>query len=161
MKFAPIIIAAFILLSSPAWARPYSSDGHSNAPERSTGHKSHRGDFYGNTDYLKKSLGLDDAQIKQISLINSRYRKELEVFRKKLRPKKFQLREILLLDRVEYRALKQLLHEISDIETELRFLRIKHRLDIEKILTPEQKTKLRQEKRRKHRPGRHGRKNIY
>ena len=50
--------------------------------------------------------------------------------------------------------MKSLFKEISDLKVEVQMLRIQHRLDIEKVLTAEQKAKMKQH--RKHMMGKKG-----
>jgi Spy/CpxP family protein refolding chaperone len=62
-------------------------------------------------------------------------------------PKHIQLKKLLLEDEVDINAARTVLKELADLQVETRVLRIQHRLDIEKVLTKEQKTRLRSEKR--------------
>jgi Spy/CpxP family protein refolding chaperone len=45
-------------------------------------------------------------------------------------------------DNVNIDKVRPLVKEISDLRAELQILRIQHRLEIEKVLTPEQKAKI-------------------
>ncbi|MCE9599598.1 MAG: Spy/CpxP family protein refolding chaperone [Spirochaetia bacterium] len=62
----------------------------------------------------------------------------------KIRPLHEQLRGLLEAEKVDLTAVRQKLTEISAIQIETRMQHIQHRLEFESILTPEQKTKMRQ-----------------
>ena len=105
------------------------------------------GPFYGDPARMKTTLGLSDDQVNKIAAINQEYKKKFLDYKEKLAPKHVQLRKLLLEDEVDIKAARAVIKDISDLQVETRVLRIQHRLDIEKVLTKEQKTKLRSEKR--------------
>ncbi len=105
------------------------------------------GPFYGDPARMKSALGLNDDQVNKIAAINLEYKKRFLEYDEKMSPKHIQLKKILLEDEVDINAARKVLKELSDLQVETRVLRIQHRLDIEKVLTKEQKTKLRSEKR--------------
>lgn len=108
----------------------------------------HRDMCYGEPEYLKEKLRLTDEQINRIGKINKDYRIKFLKFREKISPKKIRLRRLLLKNNVNINEIRELLKETSAIEVEIRLLRIEQRLSIEKILTPEQRERLRNENRR-------------
>ena len=63
-------------------------------------------------------------------------------YREKLAPKHIRLKKMLLEDNIDLDNVHSLLKEISDLKVELHMLRIQHRLEIEKVLTPVQKSKI-------------------
>ncbi len=105
------------------------------------------GPFYGDPARMKTTLGLSDDQVNKIAAINLDYKKRFLDYQEKMSPKHIQLRKLLLEDEVDINAARKVLKELSDLQVETRVLRIQHRLDIEKVLTKEQKTRLRSEKR--------------
>ena len=105
------------------------------------------GPFYGDPARMKASLGLSDDQVNKIAAINQEYKKKFLDYREKMAPKHIQLRKLLLEDNVDINAARKLIKELSDIQVETTVLRIQHSLDIEKLLTKEQKARLRTEKR--------------
>jgi Spy/CpxP family protein refolding chaperone len=123
------------------------------------GMKKHGGGIFGNLVRMQKELGLTDAQVTSIADINKEYEKKALGYREKLAPKHFQLRKLFLEDNVDIDKVRSLLKEISDLRTELHILRIQHGLEIEKVLTPAQKAKVKQfrmnkyNKGKKHHPG--------
>jgi Spy/CpxP family protein refolding chaperone len=106
------------------------------------------GHIFGDPARMQKELGLTDAQATKIGDINKEYEKKMLDYREKLAPKEIQLRKLLLEDNVDMDKVKALIREISEIRGDLQVLRIQQRLEIEKVLTPEQKAKL-----KKHRMG--------
>lgn len=102
--------------------------------------------FMGNPEVMKERLGLSDEQIDKISEINLDYKKKYLEYREKIAPKKIKLRQMLLEENVDLQVVRSLLKEISDLRLEVKMLRIKQRLDIEKILTPSQREKLKASK---------------
>jgi len=103
--------------------------------------------FIGNPEVMKEKLGLSDEQIDTISEINLAYKKRYLECSEKIAPKKTRLRRMLLEENVDLQGVRSLLKEISDLRLEVIMLRIKQRLDIEKILTPSQRTRIKASKR--------------
>ena len=106
------------------------------------------GPMFGDPERMKKDLGLTDEQVNTIAAINSEHRKKMLDFKEKMAPREIQLERLLLEDTVDLAKVKSLLKEISDMRVEIHMLMIQHRLDIEKVLTAEQKAKMKQH--RKH-----------
>ncbi len=104
----------------------------------------HRGHFFGDPGRMKKELNLTDEQVTKIANINKEHRKKMLDYKEKLAPKKIQLKKLLLEDTVDMGKVRSLLGEIGDLRVELQALRIEHRLNIEKVLTPDQRAKMRQ-----------------
>ncbi len=104
----------------------------------------HHGKFFGDPARMKKELSLTDEQVTKITDINKEHRKKMLDYKEKLAPKEIQLKKLLLEDTVDMAKVRLLLKEIGDLRVELQALRIEHRLDIEKVLTPDQKAKMRQ-----------------
>ena len=99
----------------------------------------HKGMFFGDPEVMKEKLGISDAQVDKISDINIEYKKNFLQIREKMAPKKIKLQRMLLEDNVNLKMVRKLLEEISNIKIEIRMLRIKQRLAIEKVLTPSQR----------------------
>ncbi|MBP7737604.1 MAG: Spy/CpxP family protein refolding chaperone [Spirochaetes bacterium] len=102
------------------------------------------GKFFGDPVRMKKDLNLTDEQVTRIADINKDHRKKMLDYKEKLAPKEIQLKKLLLEDTVDMAKVRALLKEIGDLRVELQALRIEHRLDIEKVLTADQKAKMRQ-----------------
>ncbi len=135
------IAAALLFTSSlPAQTR---MDRDGPGP-RGKGQPGKAGMFFGNPGMMKKNLGLTDDQINKIGEINLSYKKQMLDQREKLAPKEVQLERLLLEDSPDLGNVRKTLREISDVKLEIQMLKISHRLEIEKVLTREQKTKLRE-----------------
>ncbi len=111
----------------------------------------HGGDghmFFGDPEDMKAKLGLTDEQVDKIGKINNEYRKKLLKIREDLEPKRNKLHNLLTEDNINLKDVRSLLEELSKFELEIRMLRINQVLDIENILTPDQKKQLRNSMRR-------------
>ena len=106
--------------------------------------KEHGGPIFGDPARMQKDLGLTDEQVKKMADINRSHERKMLDYREKLAPKSIQLKKLLLDDVVDMAKVRSLVKEISDLRAELQILRIQHRLEIEKVLTPEQKAKMKQ-----------------
>jgi len=140
-------LALAIASMSSAWAQHHGpgAKGAKMGPENCPymkGSPGHPPMFFGNPAMFKQELGLNDQQIAKIEQINLNHRKLMLEQREKLEPKQIQLERLLLEDNVNLNNVRSLLREIADIRIEIHMLKITHRLEIEKVLTSEQKTKL-------------------
>ncbi|MCP4130634.1 MAG: Spy/CpxP family protein refolding chaperone [bacterium] len=123
--------------------------GQGRGMHRGQGRMRGKGMCFGNPDYMRETLKLTEDQIKKIGVINEAYSDSLKGQRKKLRPKKKQLRKLLRSENIDIKKVRVVLKAISDIEVEIRLLRIEQRVKIEKVLTPEQRKRLRDERKKK------------
>ena len=92
------------------------------------------GKCYGDPEHMRNILKLTEKQITKIGYINEKYKTRLITYRDKLFPKKQRLRKLLLNKKINFGRLKNILKSISNIEIEIRLIKIKQRLEIEKIL---------------------------
>ncbi|HNU91792.1 MAG TPA: Spy/CpxP family protein refolding chaperone [Spirochaetota bacterium] len=152
-KMLTVMALALVLAGGQAL---YAQRGNRPARDGDMPHRGMHGDgamvdgcgpFYGDPARMKASLGLSDDQVNKIAAINQEYKKKFLDYREKMAPKHIQLRKLLLEDNVDINAARKLIKELSDIQVETTVLRIQHSLDIEKLLTKEQKARLRTEKR--------------
>jgi Spy/CpxP family protein refolding chaperone len=153
-------IAAFLIVSLPlvtATARqhhPGQGPGGPMDPEfmiegpRQDPHNRRDRMCFGDPDIMKKKFGLSDEQIDAIEEINQKYREHLLDIRDKLQPKHSRLRKMLLKEKIDLNDVNSLLREIAELEVELRMARIRQRIEIDNLLTPEQRKKIRREARR-------------
>jgi Spy/CpxP family protein refolding chaperone len=91
---------------------------------------------------MQKELGFTGEQVKKIAEINKNHERKMLDYREQLAPKYIQLKKLLLDDNINIDKIRPLVKEISGLRAELQILRIQHRLEIEKVLTPEQKAKM-------------------
>ncbi|TAL33455.1 MAG: periplasmic heavy metal sensor [Spirochaetes bacterium] len=102
--------------------------------------------FFGDPAYIKEQLGLSDDQVNKIDAINTEHRKQMLTIREQLEPRRIRLEKMLLEENVDLSQVRAVLKEIADLQVELRLLRIKHHIAIEKVLTADQRAKLRAER---------------
>jgi Spy/CpxP family protein refolding chaperone len=102
---------------------------------------------FGSEEQMKEVLKLSDKQIEQIGRINKEFRDSMFRLHEKMKPLQLRLRELLLNDSINYNEVRALLIKISEVEVDMRMLRIKQRNEIEKVLTKEQKDRLKSERR--------------
>ena len=101
---------------------------------------------FGDQTYMKDTLKLTDKQIEDIGKINNKYMIELLKIKERLEPYRLKIRRLLLSNNVDLKEVRSILEKIAVLDVEKRFNRIKQRLEIEKILTPIQREKLRNER---------------
>jgi Spy/CpxP family protein refolding chaperone len=135
-------------LLSQGMRRKMMGEGHM----RGMGPGSHMGNgqCFGDRDHMKNDLKLTDEQIKIIGKINWKYRDKLILLKDNILPKKLELKKLLLKKKLDYTRIKNVLREIAGIEVEIRLLRIIQRSEIEKIFTPSQLKRLREERMHHH-----------
>lgn len=155
------IIMAAAIMALCAQPLLFAQGGGKKGPGPAKGAKKqmmmeHRGHFFGDPERMKKDLNLTDEQVARIEGINKEHRKKMLDYKEKLAPREIQLKKLLLEDTVDMARVRTLLKEIGDLRVELQALRIEHRLDIEKVLTPDQKTKMRQHRRHIMKKGKKG-----
>lgn len=103
------------------------------------------GPFVGDIEKMKEQLGLSDAQVKQITEVNAKFKKQHEALRDKMKPKFKELKVMLASDTVDPVKVRALLTEMSPLHVEAQMIMIQHFMEIEKILTPDQRTKFKKE----------------
>ena len=141
MKIVPcLIVAAIGMLAPAAGAMP----GH----HPREGARPGRMPLCGDPVFLKEKLRLTDMQIGQVEKINARFKKDLQLLREKLRPMRDLLMQMLLAEKVDLAGVRVMLQNISAVEVEIHLTMIRHRLEIEKVLTDGQKKTLREERMR-------------
>ena len=104
---------------------------------------------------MQEYLQLTETQINKIRVVNDKFRATLTNLREQIRPLRRQLHEkiISLKKDSQIGQIESLLKKISIIEVQIRLNMIKHHYVIEKILTPQQRKLLFQERRRYRRYG--------
>ena len=158
MKKALIFLAAVIAVTLTAsQVSAERGDRDDGPPMRGPEHMDrghHEGMFFGDPDVMKEKLSLTEEQVQKIGEINLSYKKKLLAIKEKIAPKGIKLAAMLLEDNVDLEKVRPMLKEISDLQVEVRMLRIMQWLDIEKVLNPSQRTKLRNFKMDRMRMGR-------
>jgi Spy/CpxP family protein refolding chaperone len=99
-----------------------------------------------NTERLKKRLELSDDQVAKIEEINKKYYAEHKTVNDKKKPKTAELKKLLKEENIDINKVKEVMTEIATLETESKVLMVKHYVEFESVLTPEQKVKSRKAK---------------
>ena len=144
LSFILSFIIAISFAAEDLYAKPMR---RGEGMHRGHGRARHGDICFGNKTYMKDTLKLTDKQIEDIGKINNKYMIKLLKIREELEPYKLKMRRLLLSNNVDLKEVRLILEKIADLGVEIRFTRIKQRLEIEKILTPEQRERLRREKR--------------
>jgi Spy/CpxP family protein refolding chaperone len=134
-----LLVTSGLIASSVLIARP--DDGMMGGPGMG-GHgprHEHGKNIFSDPEYLRNTLKFTDEQIELIEKINTDHRAEMTKYRSIIEPKKEELRNLILDRNINFDKIRAKLKEIAEIDVEIRILFIKHRIDIEKIMTPEQK----------------------
>ncbi len=105
-------------------------------------------------------LNLTDDQRKQIQDLHLKLAKETLPLRNELGVKRLELKELMMADKPNLKAIESKIDEIKKLEAALQKKRVANRLAVRSILTPEQQkelVKLRQLGKMKH----HGKKSMH
>jgi hypothetical protein len=94
--------------------------------------------IFGNVDFVKKQLEINDEQVDKVVKLNLKYTLKYLDFRKKITPLKIDLRKQLLIPELDMKKIREILTKIAKERVEVRILKISHRVEIEKILTKNQ-----------------------
>jgi Spy/CpxP family protein refolding chaperone len=140
-KIIGILISTIVVLLLTQSVLYAGCDGQKPGGEKKI-MREHGGPVFGDPARMQKELGFTSEQIKKIAEINKNHERKMLDYREQIAPKYIQLKKLLLDDNVNIDKIRPLVKEISDLKAELHILRIQHQLDIEKVLTPEQKAKM-------------------
>ncbi len=105
---------------------------------------------------MKKHLGLSDQQVTQIRAIHKKNEDQHQQLREKLRTARRELRELIANDSSSRDAVKAKMQEVSSVKVEKRMLWFDQHREVQAVLTPAQKAKLRkhmEERRKDYRKG--------
>lgn len=144
-----LAVCAFALLSTAAFSQDRGSMGP-GMNERGMGHRGAmmghhgKGFIFGDPERLQSILGLSDDQVDQIAQMNEKFRKEHRAVMDKIEPKGRELKKILRAENVDLDRARALLKEIGEYQVESRMIMIRHRLELEKLLSADQRKKLRE-----------------
>jgi Spy/CpxP family protein refolding chaperone len=144
------LLFALLITQHLSYAKPAKHKEHKEN-QRFCQERCPKGPFiFGDLIKLQKEIGLSDDQVKKIGDINTNFEKRMLTIKEKLVPMRIQLQKLLIEDVIEMDKVKNLLREISDIRIDIHITRIEHRIEIEKVLTPEQKAKIKTHRHRMH-----------
>lgn len=110
-----------------------------------------RGNPYGrefcNPEFMRNKLALDEKQIEGVEELNIRFDKEYNKYHKELFPLRNKLRKILKNSNPDMKEVRETLKQMSDIELEIRILRISQGAEISKIIPQNKMKRLHHERR--------------
>ncbi len=141
MNMKTITLAVIALVTVAPITAKYHQGGMACNEEKGYADDLHQKIF--DPERMQKQLSLSQEQTDKIRKINEDYRRKHEAMRAEMEPRHDSLREELMADNVDLEKIRSMLKASSDKMIEMRMLRIEHRLEIEKVLTPEQKKKWR------------------
>jgi Spy/CpxP family protein refolding chaperone len=93
-------------------------------------------------EMLADELKLTEQQLAQIKEQRFAHEKSAIQTRSKIQLAELELRNLLDAAKVDESLVKSKIEEIGKLRTEMRFARVQAKLNVEKMLTPEQKTQL-------------------
>ena len=100
-----------------------------------------RGNPYGrdfcNPEFMRNRLELNEEQISAVEKLNTRFDKEYSRFNRELMPLHNKLKEILKNPEPDMDLVREIMKQISDLELEVRILRISQGAEISKIIPPQ------------------------
>ncbi|TGK28232.1 hypothetical protein EHQ12_12975 [Leptospira gomenensis] len=99
---------------------------------------------FGNVDTVRERFALSEKQLDQISKINEKHKQEHFRWLQKISPIEIQLEGLLMEPNVDLSKIRRLLVEIGKYTAEIRINQISHRIELEKILTQDQKSKIKE-----------------
>ncbi|WP_025180205.1 Spy/CpxP family protein refolding chaperone [Leptospira interrogans] len=101
---------------------------------------------FGNVDTVRERFALSEKQLDEISKINEKHKKEHLKWLQKISPIEIKLEGLLMEPNVDLVKIRKLLVEIGKYSAEIRINQISHRLAIEKVLTQDQKSKIKEQR---------------
>jgi Spy/CpxP family protein refolding chaperone len=120
-----------------------------------------RGNPYGrdfcNPEFMRSRLALDENEIRAVEKLNIRFDEEYRQYNDQLRPLRDKLREILRNPDPDMKEVRKTLKQMSDIELEIRILRISQGAEISRIIPPDKMEMLHHERRMRYRENFHNR----
>lgn len=107
------------------------------------------GPVFGKKGHYRDGLKLSDEQEEKFREINQKYWDLHGQLQKTAQPHLDELREVLLEEEIDYDKVREVLAKLSDYEIEKQIMMIKHRIELESVLSDEQLKKLKQHPQRK------------
>ncbi|EMJ60168.1 Spy/CpxP family protein refolding chaperone [Leptospira sp. P2653] len=139
--FAPMVIFSQELMGLRSGVDSNLPPGRQLAPIRQL---RSFGLVFGNVDMMRERFALSENQLDEISKINEKYKQEHFKWLQKISPIEIELEGLLMESNVDLTKIRKLLVEIGKYTAEIRINQISHRLAIEKVLTQDQKSKIKE-----------------
>lgn len=93
---------------------------------------------------MATELGLSESQLKQVRAVEAKYHPKMQELRGKKKAGRQSLREVMQADNVDQAAVKKLVQQQGDLKVEKIMLRSQMRAEIDKVLTAEQRAKMKE-----------------
>ncbi|MFN3421828.1 MAG: Spy/CpxP family protein refolding chaperone [Armatimonadota bacterium] len=93
-------------------------------------------------EVLKQQLGLTDEQVKKLTELRTKHLDKVSKLAADLAAKRAELRTLWLAEKPDEKRIRELTEQIAKLQAELAFERVNFQLEVRKILTPEQLSKL-------------------
>lgn len=149
-KWIGFILVTMVLVATSAYARRGGGPGPS-------GYGPGFGPMW-NPQMLESVLNLNADQMKKVTAIHDDLIAEIQPLQEKFRAQRNELHTLKMADPVDVDQVRDKLEEMSELRIDIQIKALEARVKMEQVLTPEQKTKLRQHMQqryemRKNRPG--------
>ncbi len=99
-----------------------------------------------NPEFMRNRLELTEKQIEAVEKLNSRFDNEYSRYNRELQPMRENLKEILSKPDPDMNQVRETLKQMSDLELEIRILRISQGAEISKIIPPQKMEMLHHER---------------
>ena len=149
-----------LLLGSLSLTGMHSAFADDDREEKHGYHSEHHGEHGGKycdkhgkgnrIERMKQHLGLTDDQVKKMQDLREKYQPQKQALREKMRDTRKQLRDVMHAEQLDQREVKILANKIGDLKAEKIMLHAKKRSEMNAILTPEQRQKMRDWKQKRH-----------
>jgi len=91
---------------------------------------------------MAKKLGLSESQLEQARKIEAKYKPKMQAMHEKKKASRQQLREVMHADNIDQASVKKLAKQQGDLKAQKIVLRSQMRTEINKLLTAEQRIKM-------------------
>ena len=93
---------------------------------------------------MAKKLGFSESQLKQAREIQEKYQPQMQALHDKKKATRQELRAVMHADNIDQAAVKKLAQQQGDLKAQKIILRSQIRSEIHKLLTAEQRTKMKE-----------------
>jgi len=102
--------------------------------------------FDSRIERMTEHLGLNDEQAKQVRAVRDNYHPQMLALRDKIKANRKQLREVMHADTVDQAKVEKLAQKMGALKADKIILRSKMRVEMNKVLTNEQRKKMSERK---------------
>ena len=93
---------------------------------------------------MTSELGLNETQVKQMRDIEAKYQPKMQALRDQLKANRQKLRDAKHADNIDLGTVKKLARQQADLKVDKTVLRAEMRIDMNKVLTNEQRAKMKE-----------------